>query len=88
MEVYTFPSFFSFLALHSIFGPAARRILAVAHSHCAMSTAGVEAPPIYEEAVHMSRFTVARTGEQVPGLEPVPEKQTSVEKDDPPGNQS
>ncbi|XP_066468758.1 transmembrane protein 52B [Tiliqua scincoides] len=75
-------------SLHSMFGPAARRILAVAHSHCAMPaahlSAGVEAPPVYEEAVHMSRFTVAKTNELAPGLEPVAEKQiATAEKDDP-----
>ncbi|KAJ6658360.1 hypothetical protein lerEdw1_020632 [Lerista edwardsae] len=78
-------------SLHSVFGPAARRILAVAHSHCAVPaphpSAGVEAPPIYEEAVHMSRFTVARSGEQTPGMEPMPKKQAAnLEKDDPPAD--
>ncbi|XP_053155042.1 transmembrane protein 52B [Hemicordylus capensis] len=76
-------------SLHSVFGPAARRILAVAHSHnagpAAPHSAGVEIPPIYEEALHMSRFTVVRSGDRDPDLEPMPkEKQTAgAEKEDP-----
>ncbi|XP_060092320.1 transmembrane protein 52B [Heteronotia binoei] len=62
-------------SLHSVFGPAARRILAVAHSHGAgpgaHPSAGGETPPIYEEALRMSRFTVAR----MPDVELVPEEQ-------------
>uniref|UniRef100_A0A8C3XGA1 Transmembrane protein 52B n=1 Tax=Cyanoderma ruficeps TaxID=181631 RepID=A0A8C3XGA1_9PASS len=65
-------------SLHSVFGPAARRILAVAHSHNAaqgtpaLSTS--DTPPVYEEALHMSRFTVAKAGQKVPDLDPVPEE--------------
>ncbi|XP_062979686.1 transmembrane protein 52B [Elgaria multicarinata webbii] len=70
-------------SLHSVFGPAARRILAVAHSHSAVPAmhhpAGMETPPIYEEAVHMSRFTVARSGERGPDLEPVPEEKQKMD---------
>ncbi|XP_050792611.1 transmembrane protein 52B [Gopherus flavomarginatus] len=75
-------------SLHSVFGPAARRILAVARSHNAVlgSTppCGLETPPVYEEALHMSRFTVARTGQRVPDLAPVLEEkqQASAMKDD------
>uniref|UniRef100_K7FLK8 Transmembrane protein 52B n=1 Tax=Pelodiscus sinensis TaxID=13735 RepID=K7FLK8_PELSI len=75
-------------SLHSVFGPAARRILAVAHSHNAVLGAppacGSETPPVYEEALHMSRFTVARTGQKVPDLAPVLEEkqQESAVKDD------
>nr|XP_056704325.1 transmembrane protein 52B [Euleptes europaea] len=64
-------------SLHSMFGPAARRILAVAHSHSAgpgaHPSARSETPPIYEEALRMSRFTVSRSGERMPDPEPVPE---------------
>ncbi|KAG6921825.1 transmembrane protein 52B [Chelydra serpentina] len=75
-------------SLHSVFGPAARRILAVAHSHnTVLGTplpCGSETPPVYEEALHMSRFTVARTGQRVPDLAPVLEEkqQSSAVKDD------
>ncbi|TFJ98316.1 Transmembrane protein 52B [Platysternon megacephalum] len=75
-------------SLHSVFGPAARRILAVARSHNAVLGApppcGSETPPVYEEALHMSRFTVARTGQRVPDLAPVLEEkqQASAVKDD------
>uniref|UniRef100_A0A452HSU4 Transmembrane protein 52B n=1 Tax=Gopherus agassizii TaxID=38772 RepID=A0A452HSU4_9SAUR len=69
-------------SLHSVFGPAARRILAVARSHNAVlgSTApcGLETPPVYEEALHMSRFTVARTGQRVPDLAPVLEEKQQL----------
>uniref|UniRef100_A0A8D0G623 Transmembrane protein 52B n=1 Tax=Sphenodon punctatus TaxID=8508 RepID=A0A8D0G623_SPHPU len=74
-------------SLHSMFGPAARRILAVAHSHNSMQTApnsiGSETPPVYEEALRMSRFTVARSGQKAPDLAPVPEEkqQASSEKE-------
>ncbi|XP_039577079.1 transmembrane protein 52B isoform X2 [Passer montanus] len=65
-------------SLHSVFGPAARRILAVAHSHnAAQGTPPLSAsdtPPVYEEALHMSRFTVAKAGQKVPDLDPVPEE--------------
>ncbi|KAM6213811.1 transmembrane protein 52B [Sarcoramphus papa] len=75
-------------SLHSVFGPAARRILAVAHSHnAAQGTPPLSAsdtPPVYEEALHMSRFTVAKTGQKVPDLDPVPEEklQASAEGKD------
>ncbi|XP_077639316.1 transmembrane protein 52B [Lonchura striata] len=65
-------------SLHSVFGPAARRIFAVAHSHnAAQGTPPLSAsdtPPVYEEALHMSRFTVAKAGQKVPELDPVPEE--------------
>ncbi|XP_051473431.1 transmembrane protein 52B [Apus apus] len=72
-------------SLHSVFGPAARRILAVAHSHNAAqgtpAPSAPDTPPLYEEALHMSRFTVAKAGQKVPDLYPVPEEnlQTSAE---------
>ncbi|KAM9170458.1 transmembrane protein 52B [Pangshura tecta] len=75
-------------SLHSVFGPAARRILAVARSHNAVlgspPPCGSETPPVYEEALHMSRFTVARTGQRVPDLAPVLEEkqQASAVKDE------
>uniref|UniRef100_G1TCF7 Transmembrane protein 52B n=1 Tax=Oryctolagus cuniculus TaxID=9986 RepID=G1TCF7_RABIT len=64
-------------SLQSVFGPAARRILAVAHSH---SPLGQQPPspdmlPGYEEALHMSRFTVARCGQKAPDLPPTPEEE-------------
>ncbi|XP_072847764.2 transmembrane protein 52B isoform X1 [Pogona vitticeps] len=69
-------------SLHSVFGPAARTILAVAHAHNAVHhPAGMESPPIYEEAIHMSRFTVARSGERAPDLEPVPEEKQTIEEE-------
>lgn len=75
----------SFSALHSVFGPAARRILAVAHSHnTAQGTPPLSAsdtPPVYEEALHMSRFTVAKAGQKVPDLDPVPEGKPAGGKD-------
>lgn len=79
-----------------MFGPAARTILAVAHSHSgAQGTpplAPSDTPPVYEEALHMSRFTVAKTGQKVPDLDPVPEEklQASAEGEEahaaPPGH--
>ncbi|KAF2975682.1 hypothetical protein EK904_014153, partial [Melospiza melodia maxima] len=61
-------------SLHSVFGPAARRILAVAHSHSAAQgtppLCAPDTPPVYEEALRMSRFTVAKAGHKVPDLEP------------------
>ncbi|XP_044275260.1 transmembrane protein 52B [Varanus komodoensis] len=70
-------------SLHSVFGPAARRLVAVARSHCVVPAvhqpAGMETPPIYEEAVHMSRFTVARSGERALDLEPVPEEKQNTD---------
>lgn len=43
-----------------------------------------DTPPVYEEALHMSRFTVAKTGQKVPDLNPVPEEklQASAEGKD------
>ncbi|NXV55405.1 TM52B protein, partial [Molothrus ater] len=65
-------------SLHSVFGPAARRILAVARSHSAAQgtppLSAPDTPPVYEEALHMSRFTVAKAGQKVPDLDPVPEE--------------
>ncbi|XP_061486274.1 transmembrane protein 52B [Rhineura floridana] len=68
-------------SFHSVFGPAARRVLAVAHSHSVVPAihAEMETPPIHEEAVHMSRFTVARSGEQAPDFESVPEEKQTVD---------
>uniref|UniRef100_A0A674JV61 Transmembrane protein 52B n=1 Tax=Terrapene triunguis TaxID=2587831 RepID=A0A674JV61_9SAUR len=71
-------------SLHSVFGPAARRILAVARSHNTMlgspPPCGSETPPVYEEALHMSRFTVARTGQRVPDLAPVLEEKQQAKE--------
>lgn len=63
-------------ALQSVFGPAARRILAVAHSHSPLGQlpSAVDTLPGYEEALHMSRFTVARCGPKAPDLPSVPEE--------------
>ncbi|XP_038615360.1 transmembrane protein 52B isoform X2 [Tachyglossus aculeatus] len=65
-------------SLQSVFGPSARRILAVAHSHGSVPgpapPSSPETPPGYEEALHMSRFTVARCGQKPPDLAPVPEE--------------
>ncbi|XP_039176377.1 transmembrane protein 52B [Crotalus tigris] len=65
-------------SLHSMFSPAARQILAVAHSHNGVPAvnhpARTETPPIDEEARHMNRFTVAQSGERVPDLELMPEE--------------
>ncbi|XP_065531707.1 transmembrane protein 52B isoform X2 [Lathamus discolor] len=75
-------------SLHSVFGPAARRILAVAHSHnTAQGTPPLSAsdtPPVYEDALRMSRFTVAKAGQKAPDLDPVPEEklQASAEGKD------
>nr|XP_060515698.1 transmembrane protein 52B [Panthera onca] len=64
------------LALQSVFGPAARRILAVAHSHSPLGQLppSLDTLPGYEEALHMSRFTVARCWPKTPDLPPVPEE--------------
>ncbi|XP_014649343.1 PREDICTED: transmembrane protein 52B [Ceratotherium simum simum] len=63
-------------SLQSAFGPAARRILAVAHSHSSLGRlpSSVDTLPGYEEALRMSRFTVARCGQKAPDLSPVPEE--------------
>ncbi|XP_012669212.2 transmembrane protein 52B [Otolemur garnettii] len=63
-------------SLQSVFGPAARRILAVAHSHSSLGhlPSSLDTLPGYEEALHMNRFTVARSGQKAPDLPPVPEE--------------
>ncbi|ELW71463.1 hypothetical protein TREES_T100020233 [Tupaia chinensis] len=63
-------------SLQSVFGPAARRILAVAHSHSSPGQlpSALDTLPGYEEALHMNRFTVARCGQKAPDLPPVPEE--------------
>ncbi|XP_020948022.1 transmembrane protein 52B isoform X3 [Sus scrofa] len=65
-----------FPALQSAFGPAARRILAVAHSPGSLSQlpTSMDTLPGYEEALHMTRFTVSRCGQKAPDLPPVPEE--------------
>ncbi|XP_032066244.1 transmembrane protein 52B [Thamnophis elegans] len=70
-------------SFHSMFGPAARRILAVAHSHSGAPAVHHPArteppPPIYEEAIHVNRFTVARSGERVGDLELMPEEKQII----------
>ncbi|XP_059538167.1 transmembrane protein 52B [Myotis daubentonii] len=76
-------------SLQSVFGPAARRILAVAHSHSPLGQlpSSVDTLPGYEEALHMSRFTVARCGPKAPDLPSVPEEKQlpPVEKMSPQG---
>ncbi|XP_023565330.1 transmembrane protein 52B isoform X1 [Octodon degus] len=69
-------------SLQSVFGSAARRILAMAPSHSSLGQqpSSLDTLPGYEEALHMSRFTVARCGQKAPELPPVPE-----EKQLPPG---
>ncbi|VFV38540.1 uncharacterized protein LYPA_23C002919 [Lynx pardinus] len=63
-------------SLQSVFGPAARRILAVAHSHSPLGQLppSLDTLPGYEEALHMSRFTVARCWPKTPDLPPVREE--------------
>ncbi|KAL0611153.1 Transmembrane protein 52B [Plecturocebus cupreus] len=63
-------------SLQSVFGPAARRILAVAHSHSSLGQlpSSSDTLPGYEEALHMNRFTVARCGQKAPDLPSVPEE--------------
>ncbi|KAK2494815.1 hypothetical protein MC885_002332 [Smutsia gigantea] len=63
-------------ALQSVFGSAARRILAVTHSHGSLGQlpSSLDTLPGYEEALHMSSFTVARCGQKAPDLPPVPEE--------------
>lgn len=70
------PTLSSFTALQSVFGPAARRILAVAHAHSSLGQlpSSVDTLPGYEEALGMSRFTVARCGQKAPDLPSVPEE--------------
>lgn len=71
------PCLLSPTALQSVLGPAARRILAVAHTHCPLGQqpSSADVLPGYEEALHMSRFTVARCGQKAPDLPAVPEEQ-------------
>ncbi|XP_077311514.1 transmembrane protein 52B [Lithobates pipiens] len=64
-------------SLQSVFGPAARRIFAVSHSHGPppqLTNVGPETPPCYDEALRMSRFTVARSTHKPCSLAPVPEE--------------
>lgn len=63
-------------ALQSVFGSAARRILAVTHSHGSLGQlpSSLDTLPGYEEALHMSSFTVARCGQKASDLPPVPEE--------------
>ncbi|XP_063819797.1 transmembrane protein 52B [Pseudophryne corroboree] len=68
-------------SLQNVFGPAARRIFAVSHSHSPppqLSSSGPETPPCYEEALHMSRFTVARSTHKLCHLDPVPEERNEI----------
>ncbi|XP_066216358.1 transmembrane protein 52B-like, partial [Saccopteryx leptura] len=69
-------------SLQSVFGPAVRRILVVAHSHSSLGQlpSSVDTLPGYEEAVHMSSFTVARCGQKAPDLPPVPEEKCWADK--------
>ncbi|MBZ3884324.1 Transmembrane protein 52B [Sciurus carolinensis] len=66
----------TFTSLQSVFGPAARRILAVTRSHGSLGQlpSSLDTLPGYEEALHMSRFTVARCGQKAPDLPSVPEE--------------
>lgn len=70
------PVLSSLTALQSMFGPAARRILAVTHAHSSLGqlSSPVDTLPGYEEALCMSRFTVARCGQKAPDLPSVPEE--------------
>uniref|UniRef100_A0A4X2KK35 Transmembrane protein 52B n=2 Tax=Vombatus ursinus TaxID=29139 RepID=A0A4X2KK35_VOMUR len=65
-------------SLQSVFGSAARRIFAVAHSHNPVQTPSLspslEPLPGYEEVLHMSRFTVSKCGQKASDLAPVPEE--------------
>ncbi|XP_041495002.1 transmembrane protein 52B isoform X1 [Microtus oregoni] len=63
-------------SLQSVFGPAARRILAVTHAHSSLGQLppSLDTLPGYEEALRMSRFTVARCGPKAPDLPSVPEE--------------
>ncbi|KAM7335569.1 hypothetical protein ACRRTK_006046 [Alexandromys fortis] len=63
-------------SLQSVFGPAARRILAVTHAHSSLGQLppSLDTLPGYEEALGMSRFTVARCGPKAPDLPSVPEE--------------
>ncbi|OWK03680.1 hypothetical protein Celaphus_00013995 [Cervus elaphus hippelaphus] len=63
-------------SLQSVFGPAARRILAVAHSPSSLGQlpSSLDTLPGYEEALRMTRFTVSRCGQKAPDLPSVPEE--------------
>ncbi|XP_053549018.1 transmembrane protein 52B [Bombina bombina] len=65
-------------SLQSVFGPAARRIFTVSHCHGAIPPPGPETPPCYEEALRMSRFTVAHSNHKAPSLAAVPEERTEA----------
>lgn len=73
-------------SLQSVFGPAARRILAVTHAHSSLGQlpSSLDTLPGYEEALGMSRFTVARCGPKAPDLPSVPEEKQPP----PPGKDS
>ncbi|KAM8924364.1 transmembrane protein 52B [Pelodytes ibericus] len=68
-------------SLQSVFGPAARRIFAVSHSHgppSQFTPAVPETPPCYEDAMKMSRFTVTRSTHMACHLTPVPEERAEI----------
>ncbi|XP_040293836.1 transmembrane protein 52B [Bufo bufo] len=68
-------------SLQSVLGPAARRIFAVSHSHGPppqFHSTGPETPPCYEEALRMSRFTVAQSTHKLPSLASVPEERNEI----------
>ncbi|CAH2322739.1 Hypothetical predicted protein [Pelobates cultripes] len=67
-------------SLQSVFGPAARRIFAVSHTHVPppQFTPGLETPPCYDEALRMSRFTVARSTHLGCHLTPVLEEKNEI----------
>ncbi|XP_027397107.1 transmembrane protein 52B isoform X2 [Bos indicus x Bos taurus] len=73
--------------LQSVFGPAARRILAVAHSPSSLGQlpSSLDTLPGYEEALRMTRFTVSRCGQKAPDLPSVPEEKQlpPMEKESP-----
>ncbi|XP_010856938.1 PREDICTED: transmembrane protein 52B isoform X2 [Bison bison bison] len=74
-------------SLQSVFGPAARRILAVAHSPSSLGQlpSSLDTLPGYEEALRMTRFTVSRCGQKAPDLPSVPEEKQlpPMEKESP-----
>uniref|UniRef100_A0A8C5R6R2 Transmembrane protein 52B n=1 Tax=Leptobrachium leishanense TaxID=445787 RepID=A0A8C5R6R2_9ANUR len=68
-------------SLQSVFGPAARRIFAVSHSHHVPPPPfhpGLDTPPCYDEALRISRFTVARSTHMASHLSPVPEEKNEI----------
>ncbi|XP_004386332.1 transmembrane protein 52B [Trichechus manatus latirostris] len=73
-------------SLQSVFGPAARRILAVAHSHSSLGqlSSSLDTLPGYEEALHMSRFTVGTCGQKASELPPVPEEKQLTPREESP----